>query len=181
MFISLIKKRRSIRKFLKRPVENEKIDLLIEAALRPPSSMGRMPWEFIVVKDQGLLEKLSRSKNRGSAFIMNAPLAIVVCADPEKSDVWIEDTSIASTYIFLAAESLGLGGCWIQIRKRSHNEEITSQVYISDLLDIDNNLEVLSIIALGYPDEELPPHEKDTLKYDRIHLDMYGNLYENKS
>ena len=58
MFISLIQKRRSIRKFQKKQVESQKIDTLIEAALRSPSSMGRNPWEFVLVTEQALLENL---------------------------------------------------------------------------------------------------------------------------
>jgi nitroreductase len=109
MFSSLIQKRRSIRKFREKPVENEKIEILIEAALRSPSSRGHNPWEFIVVTEPGLLEKLSSAKMHGSEFLKNAPLGIVVCADEDKCDVWVEDCSIASTFIFLASESLGLG------------------------------------------------------------------------
>lgn len=119
MFMSLIQKRRSIRRFLAKQVEPEKMDLLAEAALRSPSSRGLRPWEFIFVTDRSLLEKLSRAKSYGSSHLKNAPLAIVVCADPAKCDVWIEDSSIASTFIQLAAESLGLGNCWIQIREKA--------------------------------------------------------------
>ena len=111
MLISLIQKRRSIRKFQKKQVGAEKIDTLIEAALRSPSSIGRNPWEFIFVTDQSLLEKLSRAKPHGSAFLKNAPLGIVVCADPDKSDIWIEDSSIAAIFLHLAAESIGLASC----------------------------------------------------------------------
>ncbi|MGD2125984.1 MAG: nitroreductase family protein, partial [Desulfobacteraceae bacterium] len=78
MFIPLVQKRRSIRKFQTKPVEAEKIDMLVEAALRSPSSMGNNPWEFIMVTDKSLLEKLSRAKQHGSAFLRNAPLGIVV-------------------------------------------------------------------------------------------------------
>ena len=99
MFISLIQKRRSIRKFQRKKVETEKVDMLVEAALRSPSSMGRNPWEFIFVTDQSLLEKLSRAKPHGSAFLKDAPLGIVVCADPETSDVWVEDASIAAIFL----------------------------------------------------------------------------------
>ena len=116
MFSSLIQKRRSIRKFQEKPVENEKIEILIEAALRSPSSRGHNPWEFVVVTERDSLEKLSSAKIHGSEFLKNAPLGMVVCADEDKCDVWVEDCSIASTFIFLASESLGLGSCWIQIR-----------------------------------------------------------------
>ena len=118
MFLSLIEKRRSIRRYLPWPVEKEKIDVLIEAALRAPSSRGFNPWEFIFVTDRDLLKTLSTTKKHGSSFLRNATLGIVVCADEKKSDVWVEDASIASIFIHLAAESIGLGSCWIQIRKR---------------------------------------------------------------
>ena len=178
MIIPIMQKRRSIRKFLKNQVEPEKIDILIEAALRSPSSMGRQPWEFILVTDHGLLDKLSRAKQHGSSFLKNAPLGIVVCADPEKSDVWIEDTSIASTYIFLTAESLGLGACWIQIRERKHDTARPAQEYVSEILGIPASLQVESIIALGYPDETKPPHSRDELLDERVHHNAYGKRYK---
>jgi nitroreductase len=160
MFLSLIQKRRSIRKYLEKPVETEKIDQLIEAALRSPSSRGFNPWEFIVVTDKNLLEKLSKAKPHGASFLKNAPLGIVVCADPEKCDVWIEDASIASIFIHLAAESLGLGSCWIQIRKRMYDQIITSHDYIRNLLNIPKKLSVESIVAKGYTSEKKKPNPK---------------------
>ncbi|WP_457576962.1 nitroreductase family protein, partial [Desulfomarina sp.] len=89
MFLELLKKRRSIRRFQEKPVEKEKIDMLMEAALRSPSSRSLNPWEFVVVTDRSLLEELATSKPHGGSFIKNAPLAIVVCGDPGKSDVWV--------------------------------------------------------------------------------------------
>jgi nitroreductase len=177
MVISLIQKRRSIRRFLPKPVDAGKIDLLIEAALRSPSSRGLNPWEFIVVTDKDLLEKLSRSKQHGSAFLQNAPLGIVVCADPEKCDVWIEDASIASIFIHLAAESLGLGSCWIQIRERMHDGKKSAQEYLIETLNIPAKMQVESIIAVGYPAEKQPPHGKEELLYEKVHRDIYGKTY----
>jgi nitroreductase len=178
MFVSLIQERRSIRKYLDKPVEPEKIDLLVEAALRSPSSMGRNPWEFIVVTDRGLLEKLSFAKTLGSGFLKNTPLAIIVCADPTKSDVWVEDTSIASIFIHLAAGSLGLGSCWIQIRERMHNDTLSSEAYISKLLGIPAGVKVEAMIAAGYPDETKPPHRKEALHYHKVHREFYGRAYQ---
>jgi len=63
MCMSIIQKRRSMRKFLEKPVEGEKIDMLVEAALRSPSSRGLNPWEFIVVTGQGLLKSYQRQSN----------------------------------------------------------------------------------------------------------------------
>ena len=181
MFISLIQKRRSIRKFQKKQVEAEKIDTLIEAALRSPSSMGRNPWEFIFVTDPSLLENLSKAKPHGSTFLKNAPLGIVVCADPNKSDIWVEDSSIAATFIQLAAESIGLASCWIQMRERMHDRTKTAQDYVLETLNIPPTLKVECIISVGYPDEEKPPHKKDELQYDKVYLDRYGKPYRNPS
>jgi nitroreductase len=177
MVLSVIKKRRSIRKFLDKPIEAEKVDLLIEAALRAPSSRDLNPWEFVVVTNRELLEKLSKAKQHGSAFLKNAPLGICVCADPEQCDVWIEDASIASIFIHLAAESLGLGSCWIQIRERMHDGKKSAQEYIAETLNIPAKMQVESIIAVGYPDEKLPPHKKEELLFEKIHRDAYGRPY----
>jgi nitroreductase len=174
MLMSLIEKRRSIRKFLKREIEPEKIDTLIEAALRSPSSRGLNPWRFVFVTDRGTLEELSKAKKTGSAFLKNAPLGVVVCGDSDVSDVWIEDTSIASTMILLAAESIGLGGCWIQIRRRLHNDTETAQSYISKVLKIPTNIQIESIIAIGYPDEKKPSHGRDELEYEKVYRNVYG-------
>jgi nitroreductase len=173
MFFSLIEKRRSIRKFLDKPIETEKIDRIIEAALRAPSSRGFNPWEFIVVTDKKLLEQLSKSKPHGSSFLKNAALGIVVLADTSKCDVWVEDASIASIFIHLAAQALDLGSCWIQIRKRMHDDSTSAENYIRNILQVPENLMLESIIAIGYPDEKKPAHKKNELQYEKIYYQQY--------
>jgi nitroreductase len=177
MFLSLIEKRRSIRKFKPEAVEPDKVEMLVEAALRAPSSMGGNPWEFLLITDQAVLDKLSKAKPHGASFLKNAPLAIVVCANPEKSGVWVEDASIAATFIQLAAESIGLGSCWIQLRERMHDHEKTSGAYVSELLQIPDGMRVECIIALGYADESKPPHRKEKLDYYKIHKGLYGKPF----
>jgi nitroreductase len=174
MLISLLQKRRSIRKFQDKKVEAEKIDILIEAALRSPSGGAKNPWEFVVVTDKEILEKLSTAKEHGSALIKGASLGIVVCADPGKQDIWIEDAAIASTIIHLAAASLELGSCWIQIRERMHKGDESAGSYIAELLSLPKNLKVLSMVAIGYPAEEKPGHEKEKLLYNKIHRNRFG-------
>jgi nitroreductase len=174
MFLSLAQKRRSIRQYLDKPVETEKIQRLIEAALRAPSSRGFNPWDFIVVTDRDLLERLSKSKPHGASFLKDAALGIVVCADPEKSDVWIEDASIASIYIHLAAESMELGSCWIQIRKRMHDSEKSAEQYIRESLNIPENFKIESMIAVGYPAEKKSGHPKKDLQHEKVHYDGFG-------
>jgi len=177
MVMSIIRQRRSIRKFLDKPIEAEKIDLLVEAALRAPSSRGLNPWEFVVITDKELLTKLAQAKQHGSAFLKHAPLGICVCADPEQCDVWVEDASIASIFIHLAAESLGLGSCWIQIRERMHDGKKSAQEYIAEILNLPARLQVESIIAVGYPDEKLAPHKNEELLFEKVHRDIYGRPY----
>lgn len=177
MFDALIQKRRSIRRYSEKKVAADKIDMLVEAALRSPSSRGFNPWRFIVVTDKGLLEKLALAKPHGSSFLKNAPLGFVVCADPEVSDVWVEDTSIATIIIQLGAESMGLGSCWIQIRKRMHDEIKSAETYVSEILNIPENLCVESMIAVGYPDERKPSHRKEDLQYEKVYRDAYGKAY----
>ena len=174
MVMSLIQKRRSIRKFKTNPVEPEKVDMMVEAALRAPSSRGLQPWEFVVVTDKDLLERLSRARSRGSAFLGNAPLGIVVYADPTISDTWIEDTSIAATYIQLVAESLGLGSCWIQIRNRMHDDTVSAEDNVAEILHLPKGRTVEAIIAVGYPDEQKPPHKKEGLPFEKLHLNSFG-------
>lgn len=174
MVLSLIQKRRSIRKYRQKPIEPEKIQILVEAALRSPSSMGTSPWEFILVDEPELLDKLSRAKPHGASFMKHAPLGIVVCADPQKSSVWVEDASIACTFIQLTAESLGLGSCWIQIRERMHHDTKPAEVYISEVLNLPKTLKVEAMIAIGYPDEQKAPHGKEELQYAKVHHNVYG-------
>jgi nitroreductase len=178
MFLSLIQKRRSIRKFKAQPVEPDKLETLVEAALRAPSSMGSNPWEFIIVTDRAVLDKLSKAKPHGATFLQNAPLGIVVCANPERSDVWVEDASIAATFVQLAAESLGLGSCWIQLRERMHDGKKTSGAYVSALLRIPEGMKVQCIIAIGYPDETKRPHSKENLEYYKTHVGLYGKPFK---
>lgn len=177
-FWSLIRKRRSIRKYKPQEVEPEKILLLAEAALRAPSSRGLNPWEFVVVTDQGLLEELSRCKPHGAAFLKEAPLGIVVCADSSKSDVWVEDASIAATFILLAAVSLDLGACWIQLRGRMYDEKMSAGQRAGQLLGLPGNLEVEAIVAVGYPDEVKLPHPAEKLLWERLHRERYGEPFK---
>jgi len=189
MFFSLIKNRRSIRKYKKQEIEKDKIEKLMKAALLSPSSKARYPCEFIFVNDNELLAKLSHSKPHGSAFLTNAPLGIVVTADSTKSDVWVEDASIATTFtdvwvedasiattfIILAAETLGLGACWIQIRKRKYSKTIDSEEYIRNILSIPDNRCVLAIVGVGYSDEIKMARQEGDLEYDKIFFNQYGS------
>lgn len=160
--IELLRNRRSIRKYTNQKVEPEKIEILREALLRSPTSRNRNAWKFWIVEDEKTLTKLADAKKSGSKLIAGAPLAIVIGADSTKTDVWVEDCSIASIIAQLTAQSLGLGSCWIQIRLRESLEK-SSETYVKELLGCDESIVIESIISTGYADEEKAPIAKESL------------------
>ena len=174
MFIDLLRSRRSIRKFTDRPVEDDKITLLMEAVLRSPSSRGFNPWAFVVVDDPPTLQRLSTAKAHGATFLAGAPLAVAVCADPGKSDVWVEDAAIAAIILHLAATDLGLGSCWIQLRKREYDSGRTASQYAAEVLGLPDGLTVPVIMAIGYPAQSPKPHPPESLQKDKVSFNRFG-------
>jgi nitroreductase len=172
-FFDLLKQRRSIRNYQQKAVEIEKIIQITQAALMSPASKRSNPWEFIVVQDREMLQKLADCRPHGSQLLDNSPLGIVVIADTEKSDVWLEDASIAALIIQLQAHDLGLGSCWVQVYKREKDELVTAEKYIKDLLNIPLKYAVLNIVSIGYPNETRKPYEVDKLQVEKIHFEKY--------
>lgn len=173
-FSELIAKRRSMRKFTDEELTQEQVVSLMKAALMAPTSKRSNAWQFVVVDDKELLKKLSLCKEQSAQFIADAALAIVVAADPLASDVWIEDAAIASIYIQLQAEDLGLGSCWVQVRERFTASGIPSNDYVHEVLDMPLQLQVLSIIAVGHKGMERKPFDESHLQWEKIHLNKYG-------
>jgi nitroreductase len=174
MFDELVKTRRSVKVYADRPVETEKIDAIVEAALRSPTGRAARPWAFVVVTDKALLGKLSVAKPGGAAFIKDAPACIVVCGDPSASGMWVEDCSIAAVTMQYAAQSLGLGSRWAQMKGNNFSDSQTSTQYIAELLDLPENLTVQCMIAIGYPGEEVAPYKKEDLRFDKVSYNRYG-------
>ena len=121
-FLELLKNRRSIRRYTDRKVEPEKIQQILTAALMSPSSKRSNPWEFIVIEEDEMLQKLSACRPTGSQLLAGSPLGIVVIADQTRTDVWMEDASIAAIIMQLEAHDLGLGSCWVQVWGRQKEE-----------------------------------------------------------
>jgi len=174
MFDKLAEKRRSITKYTDRPVEQEKIDKIIETALRAPSARGARPWHFVVVTDQTTREKLSAARVGGGSFVKDAAAAIVVCGDKSISDLWVEDCTIAAVTMQYAAASLGLGSRWFNIRNRTNKEGVSSRDYIAGIIGLPENLDIECIIAIGYPAEEAVPYKKEELRYNQVSYGSYG-------
>ena len=166
--MELLRKRRSIRKYQKKPVERNVRKILEEALLRSPSSRDIRPCQFIFVEDRAMLRQLSQCKEHGAQFLANAALGIVICADGTKSDVWIEDCAIASILVQMAALENGLGSCWIQVRNRMARPPVSSEAHIKKALNIAENVRVESIISLGYPAEDKKPVPVQNLDLKKI-------------
>lgn len=180
MFTELVRQRRSIRKYTAQPVEGEKIDAIIEAALRSPSGRAARPWSFVVVTDKPLLEKLSIAKPSGARFIEEASAAIVVCADPSQSHLWIEDCAIAAVSMQYAAHDLGLGSRWAHMRGNQYDDQTSSRDYIAGLLGLPDNLEVECMIAIGYPDETMARYRTADLRFDKVSYNRFGRKKESR-
>lgn len=173
-FSNLIKTRRSTRKFTEEELSEDDVMLLMRAALMSPSSKRSTCWQFVLVDDKEMLGRLSRCKAHGSELLAGAPLAIVVLGDPLVSDVWIEDTSIASLMIQLQAEDLGLGSCWVQVRERYAADGTPADEVVRGLLGIPLQMQVLSIIAVGHKASAREPFDESNLQWEKIHINTYG-------
>jgi len=163
--LELIKRRRSIRKYTDEPVSDADIKALLEAAMAAPSASNLQPWEFIVVREEGLRRKLAET-HPWSRMCADAPVVFVICGDERRSDHWVEDTSAATENLLLAATGLGLGAVWVAIYPRPHREE-----HVRNLLGIPPELRILCLVPVGHPAESKPPHTK----YDerKVHYDGY--------
>lgn len=173
-FSQLIKNRRSTRKFTEEPLKPEEVQAILRAALISPASKSSNPWQFVVVEEKEMLEKLSHCKKMGSKLIAGCSLAVIVLADPFTSDVWIEDASIASIMMQLQAEDLGIGSCWVQIRERYTVADTPSDEYVKELFDIPMQLQALSIIAFGNKAQERPPFDEEKLQWEKIHIGKFN-------
>jgi nitroreductase len=149
-FFELVVNRRSHRKFTDEIISEEHIQQLLDAALMAPTSKGLHSYSFCVVENKELLLRLSQAKAMGSQFVADAKCAIVVMAEPEISDVWIEDASTAAMTILYQAEDLGLGACWVQIRDRQDANGTDSESIVRDILSLPESKRVVCLIALGH-------------------------------
>lgn len=153
-FAQVIQNRHSVRHFTPDQVDRELIDTILDMASTAPSSKNTKSSSFMVVEDKDTLAAISEMRTSGSAFVKDAPAAIVVLADPEKTDLWSENAAISSTFVQLAATSLGLGSCWVQVSGRLRDKKDESkglaEPYLKDLLGIKDKYRVLCVIALGY-------------------------------
>jgi len=167
--LDILRKRRSIRRYKDKEIEPAIIEQLKEAALRSPR-LAHQPLEIPVHHRQSQTGSTLPSQRERLKLSERRALGVVVCAKSDESDVWIEDCSIASIILQLTGQSLGLGSCWIQIRKRMHSASQSAEDYVKEVLCLSDDICVEAVIAFGYPDEVKPPVPEEELDHEKIIL-----------
>ena len=155
-FKQLLEKRRSVRRFDARPVPREVILDILNQALTAPSARNSHSTRFLVVDERQTIGRMAAMRDYGSAFMANAPVAVVVMGDTAASDIWSENCAISATVLQLACVDAGLASCWVHVagrpRAKGDPQGETAEEYLRTLLPIPENCRVECIIALGYSD-----------------------------
>ena len=169
--IENIMTRTSIRQYADQPVEQEKIDIMLKAAMSAPTAVNLQPWHFIVIDDKATLDQLSGRQPS------NAPLMIAVCGDTDKTtmpdgktklpDFWVQDVSAAIENLLLAAHAQGLGAVWTGVYPVM---ERTAEV--ANILNCPKNIIPVAVVRVGYPGES--PEPKDKFKEENISYNKFG-------
>ena len=160
-----IAERKSVRKYLNKSVEEDKIDAMVKAGMAAPSGMDRRPWEFVVVTDRAALDSMA-AKLPYAKMLTAAPLAIVVCGDTTLSSYWFLDCSAATQNVLLAAEALGLGAVWTAAYPYEDRIDVVRQN-----TGLPEHIVPLCVIPIGYPDG--PQKAKDKFDEKRVHRNKY--------
>lgn len=171
--IELMRKRRSVRIYTGEAIPEDKLNTILEAGLLSASGRNFRPWEFVVVTDRNMLEKLSLARVGAADMLKKAGAAIIVLGDENKTDTYIEDTSIALANMHLMADSLGLGSCWIQGRGRQAKSGETTEEYVRSLIDFPQNMRLEAILSIGVITEH--PDSKVLTETDKakVHYGKY--------
>lgn len=164
--------RTSVRAYTAQPVEDEKVEAILRAAMAAPSAGNKQPWRFVVVKEKSTLEAISQQLHT-MTMAKDAPLAIIVCGDMNATfpgdglDYWVEDASAATENLLLAAHAEGLGAVWCGIYPMKERV-----AFLQELLQLPENIVPLNVIPIGYPAES--PTPKDKWKPENIHYESWS-------
>lgn len=159
--------RKSIRKYKDIKVSNDIVEELLKAGMAAPSAGNEQPWEFIVLRDKEIMKKITEV-HQYSQMLLDTDVAIVVCGDESKEmfkGFWVQDCSAATENILVAAEDKGLGAVWLGVYPIEDRVEA-----IKEILSLPDSVIPLSIIPVGYPDEQKKPayrFNKTRIHYDR--------------
>lgn len=159
-----IQNRRSVRKFKKdQPVEEEKLQKVLEACRAAPSAHNSQPWELIVIRNKDILKAIAKETAYGQ-FLSSVPMGVAIVLDPKAShDFYMADGGILTQNFALAAHALGLGTCWVGTMNRDK---------VKPLLGIPVEKYLLTVLPLGYPDGKFPAIPRKQLK-EMIYYEKY--------
>ena len=158
--MQVVKNRKSVRQFTPQPVEDKKIEYILECARLAPSARNLQCWHFIVIKKKENIMKAARAGGSHNEWLKESPVLIVACGDPKRStehngiQYYIVDVAIAMQHLVLAATEMGLGTCWIG----NFDEKIARSE-----LGIPNDIKVVAMTPVGYPDDEEPSPKRKSL------------------
>lgn len=171
--IEAIAKRKCVRSFTDKKVEPEKVESILRAAMRAPSAMNGQPWEFIVVDDPAVLDKL-KTYSPGARALQTAPLAIVVLERqiPRRIEMGMtamgaHDLGACTENLFLQAVEEGLGVGWMGVMGEKMQETLRN------ILGIPENMKAFAVLAVGYPAEGMDLTVEDRFDPSRIHYNSY--------
>lgn len=166
--------RRSVRQYTGDGIADEKLNSILYAGLAAASSKNRRPCEFVVVRDREMLSKLGDCRPSARNLLGQCDTAIVVAADSEQVDVWVEDAATAMTQMHLMADALGVGSCWLQVRLRTTPDgSRETQSVIRELLGIPDRYSVLAILTLGMPTSHPGARKIEELPLQKIHRERF--------
>lgn len=160
-----IMSRKSVRKYLAKPVEEEKVKLLLKAGMAAPSGKDVRPWELVVITDRAVLDSMAAALPYAK-MLKEAPMALVVCGDTTKSSYWYVDCSAVSENILLAAEALGLGAVWTATYPYADRMEVVKQA-----IGHPDEIQSLCVIPVGYP--AMPHSPKNKWDETKVHIDKW--------
>lgn len=158
--------RKSVRQYINRPVEPEKVDLLLRAGMAAPSGSDKRPWSFVVVQDRARLDSMA-ARLPYAKMLTRAPMAIVICGDTLRSALWEQDCCAVTENILLAAESMGLGAVWTAAYPYSERVEAVRRY-----TGLPENIVPLCVVPVGYPEGKQAP--KDKYDASKIHYEQWG-------
>lgn len=159
--INNIMTRASVRGFIEKPVEQDKIDLMLRAAMAAPTDKNKQPWHFVVLNTPETISSYYGDNPRAERM-KKTPLVIVVCADTtrmqqgEVRDIWVQDLSASTENLLLAAHALDLGAVWTTIYPLEKRVQDVQQ-----RLNLPGRLIPMCAIRIGYPNPERPAQPKD--------------------
>lgn len=149
--LEAILSRRSIRRYQDKAVSPETVRVLIEAAMSAPSASNMQPWQFVVIDSRAILDAVP-GFHPHAGMIKEAPLAVLVCGEPETSRYWQQDCGAATQNLLLAAHASGLGAVWLGLYPRE--ERVKG---MRELVKVPEAVIPMALVALGYPAEQKPP------------------------